>query len=147
MVITYAELLSRTRKALSPTEGENAPRIARELTAFAADKTMEALLRDTGMYASQAVVDKLEGALAAYLAGKPLAYIFGSRPFYGLDMLVDERVLIPRDDSVAVTAPAGVTFSESDILSVSPITSPSAVPPMTVKSSMEAYTIRPLIMP
>ena len=103
MVITYAELLRQTRKKLLPTEGEDAARIARELTAFAAGKTMEELLRDTGLYPSQAVLDKLEDALADYLKDKPLAYIFGSRPFCGLELLVDERVLIPRDDTVAVT--------------------------------------------
>ena len=103
MVTTYAELLMQVRRALLPTEGEDAARIARELTAYAAGKSMEELLRDTGTYASQAVTEKLSDALTAYLAGKPLAYIFGSRPFYGLDLLVDERVLIPRDDTVAVT--------------------------------------------
>ena len=103
MVKTYAELLSAARRQLLPTEGDEAPRIARELTAFAAGKTMEALLRDPGFYASETVEQKLNACISEYLDGKPLAYVFGSRPFYGLDLLVDERVLIPRDDTVAVT--------------------------------------------
>lgn len=103
MVKTYAELLSAARRALIPTEGEDAARIARELTAFAAGKTMEALLRDTSLYASEPVEKKLNACVAEYLEGKPLAYIFGNRPFYGLELLVDERVLIPRDDTAAVT--------------------------------------------
>ena len=103
MVKTYAELISTARKKLLPTEGEEAPQIARELTAFAAGKTMEALLRDTGLYASESVEETLNSFLTEYLKGKPLAYVLGSRPFYGLDLLVDERVLIPRDDTAAVT--------------------------------------------
>jgi release factor glutamine methyltransferase len=33
------------------------------------------------------------------LAGEPLAYIVGSKPFFGLDLLVDQRVLVPRPDT------------------------------------------------
>ena len=33
------------------------------------------------------------------LAGEPLAYIVGSKPFFGLDLLVDKRVLVPRPDT------------------------------------------------
>ena len=33
------------------------------------------------------------------LAGEPLAYITGQQAFYGLDLLVDARVLVPRPDT------------------------------------------------
>ena len=33
------------------------------------------------------------------LEGRPLAYIFGNADFYGLDITVDERVLIPRPET------------------------------------------------
>ena len=33
------------------------------------------------------------------LAGEPLAYIVGSKPFFGLDLRVDKRVLVPRPDT------------------------------------------------
>lgn len=33
------------------------------------------------------------------LAGEPIAYMTGSKPFYGLDLVVDARVLDPRDDT------------------------------------------------
>lgn len=33
------------------------------------------------------------------LAGEPLAYIFGSKEFYGLSLAVDPRVLVPRPDT------------------------------------------------
>lgn len=33
------------------------------------------------------------------LVGEPLAYIVGSKPFFGLDLQVDQRVLVPRPDT------------------------------------------------
>ncbi len=33
------------------------------------------------------------------LNGEPVAYIVGSKPFFGLDLLVDSRVLVPRPDT------------------------------------------------
>lgn len=33
------------------------------------------------------------------LTGEPLAYIVGSKPFFGLDLQVDKRVLVPRPDT------------------------------------------------
>ena len=33
------------------------------------------------------------------LNGEPLAYIVGSKPFFGLDLQVDKRVLVPRPDT------------------------------------------------
>jgi release factor glutamine methyltransferase len=47
-----------------------------------------------------------ESAAVAYqalcqrrLTGEPLAYIVGSKPFFGLDLQVDKRVLVPRPDT------------------------------------------------
>ncbi|MCP8352104.1 peptide chain release factor N(5)-glutamine methyltransferase [Candidatus Synchoanobacter obligatus] len=41
----------------------------------------------------------LEEALAAYFDGKPLAYILGSVPFLGLEIKIEEGVLVPRVDT------------------------------------------------
>ena len=79
MVKTYAELIAQARRTLLPTEGEDAAYIARELTAFAAGKTMEALLRDTGLYASEAVEEALCGAVAD-LRRRRLERRAGTRP-------------------------------------------------------------------
>ena len=40
-----------------------------------------------------------EAVLARRLRGEPLAYITGHKAFYGLDLLVDARVLVPRPDT------------------------------------------------
>ncbi|MDP3653526.1 MAG: peptide chain release factor N(5)-glutamine methyltransferase [Rhodoferax sp.] len=51
---------------------------------------------DTAPAVCQAVF--LRGVLRR-LAGEPLAYITGQQAFYGLDLVVDARVLVPRPDT------------------------------------------------
>ena len=42
---------------------------------------------------------RLEGFITRRIGGEPLAYITGRREFYGLDLEVDENVLIPRQET------------------------------------------------
>lgn len=42
---------------------------------------------------------ELEAAVTRRLAGEPLQYVIGHWPFRGLDLVVDERVLIPRPET------------------------------------------------
>ncbi len=42
---------------------------------------------------------RLDALIARRLGGEPLAYIVGRREFYGLDLEVDESVLIPRQET------------------------------------------------
>ncbi|MCH2101978.1 MAG: peptide chain release factor N(5)-glutamine methyltransferase [Planctomycetes bacterium] len=58
---------------------------------------MELLLRDESLSESQRAT--LEGLLQRRAVGEPVAYLEGSRGFWGLEFLVDPRVLIPRPDS------------------------------------------------
>jgi len=41
----------------------------------------------------------LEANVERYQRGEPLAYIIGQQPFYGVDLIVDQRVLVPRPDT------------------------------------------------
>ena len=45
------------------------------------------------------VLTRYEQQLARVAAHEPLAYILGHREFYGLDFMVDKRVLIPRPET------------------------------------------------
>lgn len=45
------------------------------------------------------VLTRYERQLARVAAHEPLAYILGHREFYGLDFMVDKRVLIPRPET------------------------------------------------
>jgi release factor glutamine methyltransferase len=44
-------------------------------------------------------VNTLEATTTRRIAGEPLAYITGHKEFFGLDLLVDARVLVPRPDT------------------------------------------------
>lgn len=41
----------------------------------------------------------LKTSVERYQRGEPLAYIVGQQPFYGLNLIVDQRVLVPRPDT------------------------------------------------
>ncbi len=46
-----------------------------------------------------AALDAFSALLRRRLAGEPVAYLIGHKDFYGLDLLVDARVLIPRPET------------------------------------------------
>lgn len=103
MVKQYSELYLDARKALLPTEGETAGTVARQLLSAASGKSQEAILADRDLYASEEISARTEDYVTRYLAGEPMAYILGRWEFYGLPLTVTRDVLIPRDDTVAVT--------------------------------------------
>lgn len=72
---------------------------ARELVAFAAGKSREALVRDGRLYVPQEVEQRTMALVQRHLAGEPLAYLIGEWSFCGLDLDIDENVLIPRVDT------------------------------------------------
>lgn len=104
MVKRYSELCVDVRKAITSIDGEQSGITARELVAFAASKTMEELARDMQLYATDQAILKLQEIVEQYLQNKPLPYILGQWSFFGLPMNVSPDVLIPRDDSMVVTA-------------------------------------------
>lgn len=103
MVKTYADLYLDARKALLPTEGMYAGNVARELVCAASGKTQEALIADRALYASEEICRRVENYVHRHLAGEPTAYILGQWDFYDMTLTVTPDVLIPRDDSMAVT--------------------------------------------
>ncbi len=82
---------------------QTASLLARSLLCFVSGKTREQILADRDDYATEEVCSKMEDAVARVLAGEPLAYVLGEWSFYGLNLYVDKNVLIPRDDTCAVT--------------------------------------------
>ena len=102
MVKRYSDLFLDARRALLPTDGENAPFMARQLLAAASGKTQEAIVADRELYASETICARMEDYVRRHVDGEPLAYILGEWEFYGMRLTVTRDVLIPRDDSVAV---------------------------------------------
>lgn len=103
MVKKYSDLYLDARKALLPTEGMYASNIARELLCAASGKTAEQIISDRDLYASEEICARTEDFVQRHIAGEPTAYIIGEWDFYGMTLTVDKSVLIPRDDTVAVT--------------------------------------------
>ena len=103
MVKKYGDLYLQARRALLPSEGENASMAARELLAFASGKSVTAVLADSNLYASEQIEEKLSNYVNRMLAHEPLPYILGQWDFYGISLEVTPDVLIPRDDTMAVT--------------------------------------------
>lgn len=103
MVKRYADLYLDARKALLPTEGENAALIARELLCRASGKTPAAVLADRGLYASEEIGAQMEDSVRRILEGEPLPYVLEEWDFCGMTLKVTRDTLIPRDDTMAVT--------------------------------------------
>ena len=103
MVKTYADLYLDARKALLPTEGRYAGSVARELVCAASGKTQEALIADRSLYASEEICLRVENYVRRHLTGEPIAYILGQWDFADMTLTVTPDVLIPRDDTMAVT--------------------------------------------
>ena len=103
MVKKYGDLYLQARRALLPSEGENASMAARELLAFASGKSVTAVLADSNLYASEQIEEKLSSYVNRMLAHEPLPYILGQWDFYGISLEATPDVLIPRDDTMAVT--------------------------------------------
>ncbi len=99
-----SELYVQTRRLLMQNEdAQTAAFLAREILCFATGKNHEDLIMDRELYASDDVIQETASAAQRILSGEPLAYILGQWEFYGLELYVDQNVLIPRDDTCAVT--------------------------------------------
>ena len=99
----YSDLFLTAREALRPTQGENAANCARELLAAAAGKTTAEIIASRDIYAPADVAEALSGMLARMQRDEPLAYVLGEWDFAGMTLEVTPEVVIPRDDTMAVT--------------------------------------------
>lgn len=96
---TYNNLCIDARNALREYGAENPNLEARSLVAYAAEKSLDELVRDYMLYASDEIEQGVQALVNRRIHGEPLAYILGSWEFFGLDMVVTPDVLIPRIDT------------------------------------------------
>ena len=111
---TYNELYIDLRQRLKAAGVEAATLEASLLTAAAAGKTQAQLLADLRLYTSPEIEAAVEALGRRRLAGEPAAYITGSWSFCGLDLCVDENVLIPRGDTEVLVETALKLSGKSD---------------------------------
>lgn len=104
MVKKYSDLYSEARRAfMTQEDAQTAGMLARNLLCHATGKTNEQILTQREMYASEAACQEMASAVDRVLKGEPLAYVLGQWEFYGLPLQITRDVLIPRDDTCAVT--------------------------------------------
>lgn len=104
MVKKLSDLYLEARKAfLSQEDPQTASLLARNLLCHVSGKTNEQLLADRELYAGEKTCEAMEQAVSRVLEGEPIAYVLGQWDFYGMTLYVTKDVLIPRDDTCAVT--------------------------------------------
>lgn len=99
MATTYNNLYLDARHRLRAAGVDSAQLEARELVCYAAGKSREHFYRDTALYASAQVEQRVAELLERRLGGEPVAYIIGEWEFYGLPLDISREVLIPRMDT------------------------------------------------
>ena len=104
MVKKYGDLYLDARRALLAQEDvQMAGMMARQLLCHVSGKSPDVILNERDLYASEEVCRSMEKGLKRLLHGEPLAYVLEEWEFYGLPLKVNSHVLIPRDDTCAVT--------------------------------------------
>ena len=104
MVKTYIQLYTDARKALLEKENpQDASFYARQLLQQVSGMSYAKFLAHQQEYAPETVVDAMDEGISRLVKGEPLAYVLGEWEFYGLKIHVTPDVLIPRDDTCALT--------------------------------------------
>lgn len=102
--MTYRELYLAARSALSQRDDPQAAgMIARDLLCTFSEKTPEQMLQDIDQPVDRETAARVNDGINRLLEEEPLAYVLGQWEFYGLPLYVSPDVLIPRDDTCAVT--------------------------------------------
>ncbi len=114
MVKTYGDIFLDARRALLETEGESASFYAQELLMHASNKTSASLIADRKLYATEEIERIVKDGVCRLLSDEPLAYVIGKWSFYGMELTVTPDVLIPRDDTMAVTDLAIEILKQTD---------------------------------
>ncbi len=105
MVKTISDLYLDARRALVPQEGaQSAGMLARNLVCHVTGKTQEQVISGRDLYVGDETCAAMDREVQRVLSGEPLAYVLGEWDFYGMTLQVNKNVLIPRDDTCAVTA-------------------------------------------
>lgn len=104
MVKTLSELYLDARRTLSLREEDQiASTYARQLVCHLSGISQAQFLACRDAVADEDLCAKTDAAVYRLMQGEPIAYVLGQWDFYGMTLDVTPGVLIPRDDTVAVT--------------------------------------------
>ena len=97
---TYNEIYLIARRRLRAAGIEAHDLEARLICSFAAGKTREEFFNASRFYVmDNAISESVDDMIERRLAGEPVAYLVGEWEFYGLPIIVNDSVLIPRVDT------------------------------------------------
>ncbi|MCL2366256.1 MAG: peptide chain release factor N(5)-glutamine methyltransferase [Oscillospiraceae bacterium] len=97
---TYSDIYLNARRKLRAAGIEAHDLEARLIVCFASGKTREDYVASNRFYVTDAEVERsVDSLIERRLKGEPVAYLVKEWEFYGLSIMVDESVLIPRIDS------------------------------------------------
>ncbi len=111
MAKTYNDIYIRARKRLKEAGIDAYGLEARLIVSQAAGKTMEKLMQDLNLYASDEFADDVQAMVERRITGEPVAYITGQWEFYGVPLEITRDSLIPRADT-EVLVKAAITLFE-----------------------------------
>ena len=104
MVVKLSQLYLDARRDLSQKEDpQTASIMARSILCHITGKSKEQLIADFDTYATEKENAEIATAVWRVLTGTPLASVIGEWDFYGMTLHINNSVLIPRDDTCAVT--------------------------------------------
>lgn len=110
--MTPLKALSQAGQALEQAHIPNAQNEARFILLDVLQTDMAGLLRDGTKEMGQKELALFKQRIKERASGKPLAYILGKECFMGLWFLVDEHVLIPRQDTETLVREALACLSK-----------------------------------
>ena len=97
---TYNDIFLATRKKLRAAGIKAHDLEARLIVANASGKSREDLVRSSRLFVTdKAISDAVDKMIERRLNGEPVAYIVGEWEFYGVPIIVNADVLIPRVDT------------------------------------------------
>ena len=97
---TYNDVFLATRKKLRAAGIKAHDLEARLIVAYASGKSREELVRSSRLFVTDSSITiAVDEMITRRLNGEPVAYIVGEWEFYGLPIIVNEDVLIPRIDT------------------------------------------------
>ncbi|RMG64161.1 MAG: peptide chain release factor N(5)-glutamine methyltransferase [Chloroflexi bacterium] len=111
---------------------------ARLLLAHVLDKPKAWLVAHGDAQLDAAARERFGALLRRVVAREPLAYVLGSREFYGLDLSVDRRVLIPRPETERLVE---LALDELQVIHLSPHRRPARFSVLDVGTGSGAIPI------
>ena len=110
MAKTYNDIYIQARRQLKDAGIEAYSLEARLIVSQAAGKTVERLMRDLNLYASDEFAQKVKSMVERRIGGEPVAYITGTWEFYGVPLYITRDALIPRTDTEVLVKAAIALF-------------------------------------